>query len=580
MQKDRFDITLLKRIFQLSFPFKRQLIIAAVLTLVISVLAPVRPVLVQWAIDNPVANGDLSGLSQIMLIILGLLLLHGAIQFFHTWYTNWLGQHVIQDLRKKVFDHLTRRKLSFYDKTPVGTLVTRSVSDIETIAEVFSEGLITISGDFLQIIFITVVMFVTDWKLSLICLSVLPLLIIASNLFRKGVKSSFNQVRNQVSKLNAFVQEHLTGMSVVQIFNREDQEFKKFREINKAHLIANKKSVFHYAVFFPVVEIITALSTGLLVYWGTKEALGGSVTPGVMISFIMYINMFFRPVRMIADRFNTIQMGMVAANRIFDLLDDSATGETGGKHKAEIKGHVSFQQVWFAYQGNEHVLKDISFELKEGKTLALVGATGAGKSTIINLLSRFYDISDGSIQIDGIPLKAWDLKSLRSQIAVVMQDVFLFAGSVGDNVHLFKEGIGQEKMKEAARAIGADKFIDKLPGGWDYPVMERGSSLSVGQRQLISFIRALAFDPKILVLDEATSSVDSETEDLIQEAIAKLMKGRTSIVIAHRLSTIRHADEILVLRKGKIEERGTHETLLKKGGYYYQLQQAGEEIVE
>lgn len=575
---DHFDLKLLYRIFKLAFPFKKQLIIAVVLTIVVAIASPVRPMLVQWAIDNPIANGDLKLLTQIMIILVGILLFQGIVQFFHTWFTNFLGQNVIRDLRVRVFNHLIKKKLSFYDKTPVGTLVTRSVTDIETIAEVFSEGVITISGDVLQIVFITIVMFVTDWKLSLICLSVLPVLLIASDLFRKGIKSTFNQVRTQVSKLNAFVQEHLTGMSVVQIFNREDKEYLKFREINKAHLVANKKSILYYAIFFPIVEIITAAATGLLVWYGTANALNGQVTPGVMISFIMYINMFFRPVRMIADRFNTIQMGMVAAERIFKLLDDKTTNETSGISKSEIQGNVEFQKVWFSYVPNEYVLKDISFSLNQGKTLALVGATGAGKTSIINLLSRFYEIADGKILIDGIDVKEWDLSSLRSQIAVVLQDVFLFSGSVSDNIDLSTGLISKEKMMEAAKSIGAEAFIDRLPLGWDYKVMERGQSLSVGQRQLISFIRALAFDPKILILDEATSSVDSETEELIQEAIKKLMKGRTSIVIAHRLSTIQNADEILVLRKGKIEERGNHQTLIDKKGYYYQLQQNNEAV--
>lgn len=577
---DHFDLKLLFRIFKLAFPFKKQLIIAALLTIVVAIVSPIRPMLVQWAVDNPIANGDLGLLSQIMLLLVGVLLFQSIIQFFHTWFTNFLGQNVIRNLRVRVFNHLIKKKLAFYDKTPVGTLVTRSVTDIETIAEVFSEGVITISGDVLQIVFITLVMFITDWKLSLICLSVLPVLLIASNLFRKGIKSSFNQVRTQVSRLNAFVQEHLTGMSVVQIFNREEKEYQKFREINKAHLSANKKSILYYAIFFPVVEIITAAATGLLVWYGTANALNGEVTPGVMISFIMYINMFFRPVRMIADRFNTIQMGMVAAERIFKLLDDEATNEKSGNHIAQINGNIEFNKVWFSYISNEYVLKDISFRLKEGKTLALVGATGAGKTSIINLLSRFYEIADGEITIDGVNLKDWELQSLRSQIAVVLQDVFLFSGSVSDNIDLSTGLITREKMMEAAKAIGAEAFINRLPEGWDYKVMERGQSLSVGQRQLISFIRALAFNPKILILDEATSSVDSETEELIQEAIKKLMKGRTSIVIAHRLSTIQNADEILVLKKGKIEERGNHKSLLDLKGYYYELQQNSETVVQ
>ncbi len=578
MKKKDQDLRLLGRLFKLALPFKAKLIWSIILTMIIALLAPLRAIMVQFAIDHEIANGDIDGLALMMVILIGVLLVQGLIQFVHTWLTNWLGQNVILDLRTRVFKHLIQRKLGFYDKTPVGTLVTRSVSDIETISEVFSEGVITISGDVLQIIVITCAMFYTDWKLTMVCLSVLPFLVIASNIFRKGIKSTFHDVRTQVARLNSFVQEHLTGMSVVQIFNREKAEYEKFRQINKEHMKAHNRSVLYYAIFFPVVEIITAAATGLLVWWGTRDALNGGVSPGIIISFIMYINMFFRPIRMIADRFNTIQMGMVAADRIFKLLDDNQTSETNGHHDAEIVGHIEFRKVWFAYRKEEYVLKDISFSLKPGKTLALVGATGAGKTSVINLLNRFYEINDGEILIDGVEVGNWDLKKLRSQIAVVLQDVFLFSGSVSDNIDFSTGVISREKMVEAAASIGALKFINRLPYGWDYKVMERGNSLSVGQRQLISFIRALAFDPKILVLDEATSSVDSETEELIQEATKKLMKNRTSIVIAHRLSTIQNSDEILVFKKGKIVERGNHNALLNSKGYYYTLQQKQEDI--
>jgi len=472
-----------------------------------------------------------------------------------------------------VFNHLTSLKVKFYDKTPIGTMVTRSVSDIETVSNIFSQGIITISGDFLQLFVITFLMFYTDWKLSLICLSVLPLLVYASNQFRKGVKSAFQQVRTQISRLNSFVQEHITGMSVVQIFNREGVEFEKFKEINKLHLDANKKSIFHYAIFFPIVEIITATSIGLMVWYGSRNALNGSITPGVMVSFILYLNMFFRPIRLIADRFNTMQMGMVASERIFDLIDDQTYLERNGDHKANIIGKVSFEHVRFSYNEGEEILKDVSFELTPGRTLAIVGATGSGKSTLVNLLTRFYDYNTGAIRIDDIDIKEWDLTSLRSQVAFVLQDVFLFSGSINQNISLLQDNISKEAMKEAARQIGAHEFISKLDNGYEYDVMERGSSLSVGQRQLVSFVRAIAFNPKVLILDEATSSVDSETEQLIQSAITKLMHGRTSIVIAHRLSTIRNADEIIVLDKGKVSERGTHDELVEKGGTYHQLLQ-------
>jgi len=427
------------------------------------------------------------------------------------------------------------------------------------------------AGDFLTLFVITFLMFYTDWKLTLICLAVLPLLIYASNQFRKGVKSAFQQVRTQISRLNSFVQEHITGMSVVQIFNREAAEMKKFKDINRLHLEANKKSIFHYAIFFPIVEIITATSIGLMVWYGSRNALSGSITPGVMVSFILYLNMFFRPIRMIADRFNTMQMGMVASERIFALIDDPTYVEENGTHEAEVIGNVKFDHVSFGYTPEEQIIHDISFDVEPGKTLAIVGATGSGKSTLVNLLTKFYDYQSGEISVDGVDIKKWELKSLRSQIAFVLQDVFLFSGTVEENIRLVEDRISTEDMMEAAKQIGAHDFIQRMEGGYDYNVMERGSSLSVGQRQLISFARALAFNPKILILDEATSSVDSETEAIIQEAITKLMHGRTSIVIAHRLSTIRNADTILVLDKGKVLEKGSHDLLVSQKGAYHKL---------
>ncbi len=493
---------------------------------------------------------------------LALLLFQTMVKWANTYVTSWLGQVVIRDLRVKVYRFINNLKLRFFDQSPVGTLVTRAVSDVETISNIFSQGIITVVGEILQLITIIAVMFYYDWKLSLLCLSVLPLLIIASNVFRRAVKKSFQEVRNKVSELNAFVQEHITGMAIVQLFNRQEREQEKFERINRAHMKANIKAIFAYAVFFPVVEIITAVSIGLLVYYGGAQSLSGEVTPGIIVMFLLFIQLFFRPVRILADRFNTIQMGLVAANRIFALLDDKKWQERTDGSKKELAGKVQFDKVWFAYQNEEYVLKDISFDLKAGKTLALVGATGAGKSSIINLVSGFYPIQKGTISIDGMDLNDWELENLRSQMAIVLQDVFLFSGSIKDNITLSMPNVTEDKMRAAAASIGADKFIESLPDSYDYQVMERGSSLSTGQRQLISFIRAMAFDPKILILDEATSSVDSETEKLIQKATDKLMKGRTSIVIAHRLSTIRNVDEILVLKKGEIVERGKHAVLM------------------
>ncbi len=566
------DLKLLRRIVFLAKPYKKFGYLAVTTTILLAIIAPLQPILIQRALDNYVAVGDTEGLSFMLKLLLLLLLLQTIIMFFNTYITNWLGQEVISSLRVRVYKHLMSLKVRYYDRTAIGTMVTRSVSDIETVANIFSQGIITITGDMLQIVVITFLMFYTDWKLTLICLSVLPLLIYASNQFRKGVKLAFQQVRTQISRLNAFVQEHITGMRVVQIFNREGQEFEKFKAINQLHLQANKKSIFHYAIFFPIVEIITASAIGLLVWYGSKNALIGVTSPGIIVAFILYLNMFFRPIRMIADRFNTMQMGMVAAERIFALVDDTSYQERGGSHEAIIEGHVRFADVRFGYN-EEEIIKGISFEVPAGKTLAIVGATGSGKSTIVNLLTRFYDYQKGEISIDGTELSKWDTESLRSQIAFVLQDVFLFSGTVEENIKLLSDDIGDDSMIEAAETIGADEFISRLENSYQYKVMERGNSLSVGQRQLVSFVRALAYDPKILILDEATSSVDSETEQLIQDAIGKLMKGRTSIVIAHRLSTIRNADEILVLKKGEIIERGSHDELVKKEGSYFELLQ-------
>lgn len=565
------DLQILKRILLLAIPFKRLAIGAMMLTVFAALLAPVQPKLIQITLDKYIMKGDQHGLLTMAMILVGILILQSVVLFMNTFVTNLLGQSVVKGLRVKVFEHLTSLKLRFYDKTPVGTMVTRSVSDIETIADVFSQGIIQIIGEMLQLIVVIIVMFTTDWKLSLLCLSVLPLLIWASNWFRKGVKVAFQKVRTQVALLNAFVQEHLTGMSIVQIFNREDVEYEKFRKINKEHLNANKKAIFHYAIFFPMVEIITATSLGILVWYGTRNSIDGSVSPGIITAFILYLNMFFRPIRMIADRFNTLQMGMVAAERIFALVDDEDQLEVDGTEVTDIKGKVEFKDVWFAYNDEEYVLKGIDLKAEVGQTIALVGPTGAGKSSIINLISRFYDYQKGDILIDDIPIGDLKLHSLRSQVAVVLQDVFLFSGSIEKNVELDTDLLTREEVLKAAEMIGAREFIEKLPGGIDYDVRERGGALSTGQRQLISFIRALAFDPKILILDEATSSIDTETEEIIQNAITKLLEGRTSIVIAHRLSTIQDADQILVIDKGRIVEKGTHQSLLDHGGVYSEL---------
>tara|TARA_B100001245_G_C22870531_1_gene418589 strand:+ start:15 stop:1511 length:1497 start_codon:yes stop_codon:yes gene_type:complete len=486
--------------------------------------------------------------------------------------SNWLGQYIIKDIRIKLFKHIQALRLKFFDNTPIGRLVTRNVSDIETLSEVFSTGVAGIIADILQLMVILGFMFYESWELALVSLSLLPILLFATYIFKEKVKVSFNEVRTAVSNLNSFVQEHITGMNIVQIFNAEKREHEKFKEINREHRQANIKAVFYYATYFPVAEIIQAAGIGLVIWYGAGEVIKEDLTLGVLIAFIMYIQMFFRPIRMIADRFNTLQMGIVASNRILDLMDSQEHIADNGNHAPDqINGDVKFEKVWFAYNDEDWVLKDINFEVKQGQSLALVGATGAGKSSVINLLTRCYDINKGLIAVDNKSVKEYDLSNLRTHVAVVLQDVFLFSDTIYNNITLKNPDISREKVMEAAELVGAKTFIDKLPGGFDYNVMERGSTLSVGQRQLISFVRAMVYDPKIIVLDEATSSVDTETEELIQEAIQKLMKGRTSIVIAHRLSTIQNADKILVLDKGEIVEEGKHDSLLELDGYYAQL---------
>ncbi|MBC6368445.1 ABC transporter ATP-binding protein [Algoriphagus sp. AK58] len=568
------DMKVLRQLYTYVKPYQAQFYFLVFLTIALAILAPTRPYYIQVAIDEYVAVGDTAGLIQIIYILVGLMVVQAVAQWAHTYYSGWIGQVIIKDIRARLYKHLLKLRLKFFDNTPIGRLVTRNVSDIETLADVFSEGLAAILGDLLQIITILGVMFYIDWKLTLVSLSTLPLLIISTYVFKEKIKVTFNDVRNAVSNLNSFLQEHITGMNIVQIFNREKREYEKFKEINREHRAAHIRSVLYYSVYFPVAEIIQAIGIGLVVWYGAVGVLGLELQIGVLISFIMYLQLFFRPIRMIADRFNTLQMGVVSSSRIFKLLASTEHIANEGNFKPEkIQGNIKLENVWFAYNDEEYVLKDISFEVKKGQTIALVGATGAGKSSIINLISRFYEINKGHIYIDGTDIRDFELGALRKHIGVVLQDVFLFSNSIYHNITLGNPSISKEQVMEAAELVGARKFIEKLPGGLDYNVMERGSTLSVGQRQLISFVRAMVYNPEILILDEATSSVDTETEELIQESIEKMMKGRTSIVIAHRLSTIQKADQILVLHKGEIVETGTHESLLEKGGYYTQLHQ-------
>ena len=566
------DSKVLKRLFGFVKPYIKRFWILVVLTVLLALLAPLRPYLIQKAIDNHILVGDYSGLQMMLFLLIGLLVMNAVVQYLHTYLSDWLGQYVIRDIRTSLFRHLLTLRLRFYDRTPIGRLVTRSVSDIETLANVFSQGFAAIAGDLLQLVFIVAFMLYTDWELTLVTLSTLPLLILSTYVFKEKIKVAFNDVRNAVSNLNSFVQEHISGMSIVQIFNSEKREYEKFKEINKEHRHANLRSVLYYAIYFPVAEVIQAMGIGLLVWYGARQVIFEEIELGVLVAFILYIQMFFRPIRLIADRFNTLQLGVVSSERIMRLLDSKENIPNNGTHTLEaLDGEVEFKNVWFAYNEEDWVLKDISFKVKPGETVALVGATGAGKSSIINLLNRFYDISKGEICVDGRDIKEFELSSLRERIGVVLQDVFLFSDTIGQNIRLNNEDISLEKVREAAELVGALKFIERLPGGFDYNVMERGATLSVGQRQLISFVRAIVYDPRIIVLDEATSSVDTETEEMIQEAIDKLMKGRTSIVIAHRLSTIQKADKIIVLDKGAIMEEGTHDELMELDAYYAQL---------
>ena len=577
---DAFNVNLLQRVFTYVKPYKSIFVWSVVLTLILAALAPVRPFLVGYTLDQYILKADYNGLIKMSILAFILLLLQTVFQYLHTLLTNTLGQSVIRDLRINVFNHISRLRLKYFDRTPIGQLITRTVSDLETIADIFSEGLIAMIGDMLQVIVVVGVMIYIDWELTLVVLLPMPLLIIATRIFQRAIKKAFQEVRAEVSNLNTFLQEHISGIAIIQYFAREKQEYKKFKEINTRYRDANIRSNWYYSIFFPFVELISAMSLGLLIWYGSKNVLLKplDVEPGVITAFIMYINMLFRPIRELADKFNTLQMGMVGADRIFSVLDTQETTVNEGTLKpAHLNGHIQFNDVWFSYNQDtevaedEYALRNITFEVKAGQTVALVGATGAGKSSTINILNRFYEIQRGTVTIDGVDIKQYELGYLRSKIATVLQDVFLFSDTIFNNITLNNPNISLEEVIQAAKKVGAHEFIERLPGAYHYNVMERGATLSAGQAQLISFIRALVYKPAILVLDEATSSVDTETELMIQHAIENLMHGRTSIVIAHRLSTIQKADQIIVLDKGEIKEKGTHQELLKLNGYYKKL---------
>ena len=569
-----FDTVILKRIFSFIKPYQLRFWSLVGLIMLMAIIVPLNPLLVRHTLDNYVLAGNYNMLALMMLLMIVVLLLNGVLQFATGYLAGWLGQTVIRDIRVKLYEKILHLRLKFFDDTPIGRLVTRTVSDIETLNDVFSEGLAAIAGDILQLVLVIGVMFYTDWRMSLISLSTIPFMLFSTYIFKEYIKKSFNEVRIAVAALNSFVQEHITGMAIVQIFNAEPLEYNKFKEINKTHRDAHIRSIMAYSIYFPVADVIAAFGTGLIVWYGAREILHDEMSIGTVTAFIMFINIFFRPIRQLADRFNTLQMGIVSTERILKLLDSDEYTANNGKYVTdELKGKVDFKNVWFAYNDEEYVLKNISFSVKSGETVAFVGATGAGKSSVINLLSRFYEINKGQILIDDVDLQDFKLENLRNKIGVVLQDVFLFSDTIENNITLGNPKISHQKVKEAAQLVGADEFIERLPGGYQYNVMERGATLSVGQRQLISFVRALVHDPKIIVLDEATSSVDTETEEMIQNAIAKLMKGRTAIVIAHRLSTIQNAHKIIVLDKGEIKEQGSHEELLMKDGWYNELYQ-------
>ncbi|MEJ7737685.1 MAG: ABC transporter ATP-binding protein [Chitinophagaceae bacterium] len=585
--KKIFDFSLLRRVFLFVAPYKNSFYLSLVMAVVLALLSPIRPYLIQVTVNKYVKGGaaaageERNPFVQMIIIItlwqIVLLIAETLIRFYFSYITAWMGQSVVKDLRVKVYRKILGLNLSQFDKTPIGTLTTRTINDIESINDIFAEGLVPIIADILSIVSILICMFWIDWHLALISLSPFPVLIVATYFFKESVNKSFIRVRNAVAQLNAFVQEHITGMPVVQAFAAEDREFNKFRKINKEHRNANINAIFAYSVFFPIVEIVLAVSTGLLVWWAASNAINlpqaEAVTlTGKIISFILLLNLISRPLRVIADKFNVLQMGMVASERVFRVLDnDDYLKDEGSLAPNKLKGKIEFDKVWFAYVDERYVLKDISFTVQPGETVALVGHTGSGKTSVVSLMSRLYQIRKGEIRIDDINLDRYKLDELRSNIGVVLQDVFLFSGSVLDNITLRNPEISMEKVIEAAKLIGMHEFITELPGGYEYNVMERGNTLSLGQRQLLSFIRALLYNPSILILDEATSSVDTESEQLIQHAIYTLISGRTSIVIAHRLSTIRKADKIIVLDKGEIKETGTHDELLALGGFYSKL---------
>ena len=572
-----WDWNLLWRLLSYAKPYRLFFLLALILTICLAQLGPLRPFLVQLTLDREVVAGDLPGLQNMILLIVSLIFLEGIIMYGNTYLTNWLGQSIIRDMRNKVFNHVLTLKLKYFDRTPIGIMQTRIINDIESLNDVFRAGLVRILGDLLQLVTILAFMLYINWRLTLAVLTTLPLLLIATNIFKNKVKVAFQHVRKAIAEMNAFLQEHITGMHVIHIFNRENEEIASFDKINADLRKAHINSVMYYSVFYPVVELITALGLAILVWYGAGNVAKGQVTLGDLVAFIMYVQMFFRPVRMLADQFNTLQMGMVSAERVFKVLDTKEFIGNKGTESYQSENEqaigIEFKAVTFAYNEPEWVLKNIDLKVNPGETVALVGSTGSGKSTIINLLSRFYEWQEGEIWVGERELRSYDLFELRKLVGVVLQDVFLFSGSIYDNITLNNPNIPLEVVQEAAQRVGAAHFIDQLPGKYDYQVLERGATLSLGQRQLIAFARVMAYDPRILVLDEATANIDTESEEIIQQAIETVMSGRTSIIVAHRLSTIQKAHKIVVLQKGEVIETGTHQELLDLKGAYHELHQ-------
>lgn len=581
-KKPFFDFSALQRVLAFTAPYRRRFVGSIVLAVVLAAFTPVRPFLIQYTVDEKIAGANrafadqaVEALVWITVLQVGLTVVETILRFYFSYTTAWLGQAVVKDMRVKIFGKVLNLNLRQFDKTPIGVLTTRTVDDIERINDIFADGLIPIIADLLSILCVLGVMLWTDWQLTLICLIPFPIIIVATYYFKESVNRSFHRVRNAVSNLNAFVQEHITGMYIVQAFAAEGREAKKFDDINREHRDANVNAILAYSIFFPLVEIVLALSMGLVVYWTAKEALSLQESQyGKVTAFILYLNLIFRPLRIIADKFNVLQMGMIASERVFKVLDndDFLPAPKADAYRPEtVRGKIEFNNVWFGYNEDHPVLKGVSFVAEPGQTIAIVGHTGSGKTTVISLLNRLYQIQQGSIRLDDVSVDQWDTDALRRTVGVVLQDVFLFPGSVMDNITLMNPEIPRERVEEAAKLIGMHDFINSLPGGYDYNVMERGATLSLGQRQLLSFIRALLYNPSVLILDEATSSIDTESEQLIESAVNRLVADRTSIVIAHRLSTVQRADKIIVLDKGEVKEMGTHAELLARGGHYGKL---------